>query len=178
MKAGKKISIAAISGMIFLTLPSVAKANDPGSCFMVTSSGKTVSLGRLCGITPQPSTPKVFRVPIKRRLGKTPIIDVNFNGNQAFEMVLDTGASVILITQEVATALKLQPSGKMKASIADGSMVEFKTSNVPTIAVGGAVLNNAKVVIAPKAKIGLLGHDFFEKYDIKILEKQVEFYLR
>jgi aspartyl protease family protein len=106
------------------------------------------------------------------------VIDVNFNGSQAFEMVLDTGASGILITQEAATALKLKPSGIIKASIADGSIVEFKTSNVLTITVGGAVLNNAKVAIAPKANIGLLGHDFFEKYDIKILEKQVEFYPR
>ncbi len=57
-------------------------------------------------------------------------------------------------------------------------MVEFKTSNVLTVAVGGAVLNNAKVAIAPKAKIGLLGHNFFEKYDIKILANQVEFYPR
>ncbi|MFM2061962.1 MAG: hypothetical protein RLZZ507_1632 [Cyanobacteriota bacterium] len=178
MNVFNKIGIAAISGMMFLTVPSVATANDPGGCFMVTSSGKTVSLGSLCGITPPPSTPKVFRVPIKRRLGKTPVIDVNFNGSQAFEMVLDTGASGILITQEAATALKLKPSGIIKASIADGSIVEFKTSNVLTITVGGAVLNNAKVAIAPKANIGLLGHDFFEKYDIKILEKQVEFYPR
>ncbi|MBD2294558.1 retroviral-like aspartic protease family protein [Anabaena sphaerica FACHB-251] len=178
MNAIKKIGITAISGMMLLTLPSVATANDPGGCFMVTSSGKTVSLGQLCGMTPPPSTPKVFRIPIKRRIGKTPIIDVTFNGNQVFEMVVDTGATGILITQEVATALKLQPSGTMKASIADGSIVEFKTSNVLTVSVGGAVLNNAKVAIAPKARIGLLGHDFFEKYDLKILEKQVEFYPR
>lgn len=178
MKAIKNIGIAAISGMMFLTVPSVATANDPGGCYMVTSSGKTVSLGTLCGMTPAPSTPKVFKVPIKRRLGKTPVIDVNFNGTQAFEMILDTGASGILITEKMAQALKLQPSGTMKASIADGSIVEFKTSNVLTVAVGGAVMNNAKVAIAPKAKIGLLGHDFFEKYDIKILANQVEFYPR
>jgi hypothetical protein len=34
------------------------------------------------------------------------------------------------------------------------------------------------VAIAPKAEIGLLGHAFFENYDIKILEKEVEFHKR
>ncbi|MGM3305525.1 retropepsin-like aspartic protease family protein [Anabaena sp. WFMT] len=178
MKAVQRVGIAAVSGIMFLTVPSVAKANDPGGCFMVTSSGKTLSLGQLCGMTPPPSTPKVFRVPIKRRSGQTPIIDVNFNGNQVFEMVVDTGASGILITQGMATALKIQPSGTVKASIADGSIVEFKTGNISTIAVSGAVVKNARVAIAPKAMIGLLGHDFFGKYDVKILEKQVEFHQR
>jgi aspartyl protease family protein len=178
MNVIKKIGIAAVSGIMLLTVPSVATANDPGGCYMVTSSGKTVSLGSLCDMTPAPSTPKFFTVPIKRRSGKTPIIDVTFNGSQTMEMVFDTGASGILITEKMAQSLKLQPLGKIKASIADGSIVEFKTSNVLTVSVGGAVLNNAKVAIAPKANIGLLGHDFFEKYDIKILEKQIEFYPR
>ncbi|WP_016952844.1 TIGR02281 family clan AA aspartic protease [Anabaena sp. PCC 7108] len=176
MKAVERIGIASLSGMMFLTAPYVAKANDPGACFMVTSSGKTVSLGQLCGVS-QPNI-KVFRVPIKRRSGKTPIIDVNFNGNQVFEMIVDTGASGILITQGMATALNVQPSGKVNAMIADGSVVEFKTGNISTIAVSGAVINNVRVAIAPKARIGLLGHDFFEKYDVKILEKQVEFQQR
>jgi aspartyl protease family protein len=33
--------------LIFMTIPSVAKANDPGLCFMVTSSGKKISLGQM-----------------------------------------------------------------------------------------------------------------------------------
>ncbi|AFZ26092.1 Retroviral aspartyl protease [Cylindrospermum stagnale PCC 7417] len=168
-----RIGIAAVYSMIVLTVPSVAKANDAGGCFMVTSSGKTIGLGQLCGMN-QPN-PRVFQVPIKRRSAKTPIIDVYFNGNQVFEMVVDTGASGILITQQMATALKIQPLGMINATIADGSVVEFKTGNIPTIAVGRAVVNNATVAIAPKASIGLLGHDFFGNYDITILEKQIQF---
>ena len=37
--------IPIISGLIVLTIPSVATANDPGLCLMVTSSGKKISLG-------------------------------------------------------------------------------------------------------------------------------------
>ncbi|NET02114.1 MAG: aspartyl protease [Sphaerospermopsis sp. SIO1G1] len=179
MKVIKNIGIAAISSMMLTTLSPVATANDPGGCYMVTSSGKTVSLGSICGMTKTPSsTPTVFRVPIKRRIGKTPIIDVRFNGGQTFEMVFDTGATGILITKKMAQALKFKPMGKVKARIADGSLVEFNTGRVLTVGVGGAVVNNPQVTVAPKAKIGLLGHGFFEKYDLKILKDEIELYPR
>jgi predicted aspartyl protease len=169
-----KIAIPTIlPAIIALTLPSIAIAEDPGTCFMVTSSGRTISLGKLCGVTTPNSG--FFRVPIKRRSGKTPVIDVTFNGNQVFEMILDTGASGSLITQEMAKSLNIKPSGIINVSIADGSQVKFKTSIVTSIGVSGAVVNNIEVAIAPKADIGLLGHDFFENYDVKILEKQIEF---
>jgi predicted aspartyl protease len=170
------INIAMMVGMptlVFLAFLHRAKAEDPGSCFMVTSSGRTISLGKLCGVTPVDS--RIFRVPIKRRIGKTPVLDVTFNQQQTFEMILDTGASSTLITQKIANALQLQPTGKINAQIADGTEVQFFTGKVKSITVGPAIANNIEVAIAPKASIGLLGHDFFDNYDIKILEKEVEF---
>ncbi|MDZ7958815.1 MAG: retropepsin-like aspartic protease [Aulosira sp. DedQUE10] len=159
--------------LIFLAFWHRATAQDLGSCFMVTSSGRTISLGKLCGVTPPEN--RVFRVPIKRRIGKTPVIDVTFNQQKTFEMILDTGASSTLITLKMANTLQLQATGKVNAQIADGTEVQFLTSKVKDITVGGAVANNIEVAIAPKASIGLLGHDFFDNYDIKILEKEVEF---
>jgi len=159
--------------LIFLAFWHRATAEDLGTCFMVTSSGRSISLGKLCGVTPPDSG--VFRIPIKRRVGKTPVIDVTFNEQQTFEMILDTGASSTLITLKMANTLKLQPTGKVNAQIADGTEVQFLTSKVKYITVGGVVANNIEVAIAPKASIGLLGHDFFDNYDIKILEKEVEF---
>ncbi len=176
MVANGRLFIAMIPALMFLLLPPVAEANDPGGCFMVTSSGQTISLGKLCGAT-QPNT-GLFRVPIKRRSGKTPVIDVTFNGNQVFEMIVDTGASGTLITDRMAKALNIQPSGTINASIADGSEVQFKTGIIQTITVSGAVANNLEVAIAPKADIGLLGHDFFDNYDLKILTNAIEFQRR
>ncbi|BAY32175.1 hypothetical protein NIES2107_40620 [Nostoc carneum NIES-2107] len=181
MKNARSIRLLAINLAVMVGVPTLlflafwhrATAEDLGSCFMVTSSGRTISLGKLCGVTPPDNG--VFRVPIKRRLGKTPVIDVTFNQRQTFEMILDTGASSTLITLKMAATLQLQPTGKVNAQIADGTVVQFLTSQIKDIAVGGAVANNIEVAIAPKASIGLLGHDFFDNYDIKILEKEVEF---
>jgi predicted aspartyl protease len=169
---------ALIPTLIFLAFSHRATGDDPGACYMVTSSGKTVGLGSLCGNLVAPLNNKVFRVPIKRRFGGTPIIDVTFNDKKIFEMIVDTGASETIITLSMANTLQLQATGTMQAQIADGSQVEFPTSKVKSIAVSGITANNLQVAIAPKASIGLLGHDFFGKYDIKILEKEIEFHHR
>ncbi|MCC5610363.1 retroviral-like aspartic protease family protein [Nostoc sp. CHAB 5834] len=175
------VNLAAIGLMptlIFLAFSHRATADDPGACYMITSSGKTIRLGRLCSNIPVASDKRVFRVSIKRRFGGTPVIDVTFNNKKTFEMIVDTGSSETIITQGMANTLELQPTGTMQAQIADGSQVEFPTSKVKSIAVGGVTANNLRVAIAPKASIGLLGHDFFGSYDIKILEKEVEFHHR
>ncbi|MCC5644434.1 retroviral-like aspartic protease family protein [Nostoc sp. CHAB 5824] len=176
-------AIALMPTLIFLAFSHRATADDPGVCYMITSSGKTVGLGRLCGNTniaaPVDTVDnRVFRVSIKRRFGGTPVIDVTFNDKKTFEMIVDTGASGTIITQAMANTLKLQATGTMQAQVADGSEVEFPTSKVKSIAAGGVTANNLQVAIAPKASIGLLGHDFFGNYDIKILEKEVEFHHR
>jgi len=106
------------------------------------------------------------------------VIDVTFNDKKTFEMIVDTGANNTLIPLKLAIALQLQPTGVMKAQIADGTQVEFSTSKVKSIAAGGAIAKNIQVAIAPKAEFGLLGHDFFGNYDIKILETEVEFHPR
>jgi hypothetical protein len=167
--------------LLFLAFSHRAIAEDPGSCFMITSSGRRIGLGTLCATKKIPShnnNNQVFRVPIKRRLGRTPVIDVTFNDKKTFEMIVDTGAHGTLITSGMASTLKLQATGMMQAQIADGTQVQFPTGKVMSMAAGGVVANNLEVAIAPKAGIGLLGHDFFGNYDIKILEKEVEFHTR
>ncbi|MEG3967706.1 retropepsin-like aspartic protease [Microcoleus sp. T2B6] len=122
--------------------------------------------------------PQVFQAKIKRRAGGTPVIDVVFNGNQTFEMILDTGASGTLISQRMATALGVRPVRTIRAGIADGSFVEFPIGVVRSIRVGGAAIQNVEVAIAKQMPIGLLGHDFFGNYDVKIKKDVVEFYVR
>ncbi|MEG4814254.1 retropepsin-like aspartic protease [Microcoleus sp. K5-D4] len=125
-----------------------------------------------------PGNPQVFQAKIKRRAGGTPVIDVVFNGNKTFEMILDTGASGTLISQRMATALGVRPVRTVRAGIADGSVVEFPIGRVRSIRVGGAVIQNVEVAIAKQMPIGLLGHDFFGNYDVKIKKDVVEFYVR
>lgn len=118
----------------------------------------------------------VFVAPIKRRIGGTPIINVTFNGNQQFEMILDTGASGTVITQGMADVLGIVPFGKAKANTASAKAVEFPIGYVNSIEAGGVTVNKIPVAIAgSELETGLLGHDFFGEYEITIKRDVVEF---
>lgn len=118
----------------------------------------------------------VFTAPIKRRIGGTPIVEVTFNGQQQFEMIVDTGASGTVITQQMADALRIVPVGKAKANTASSRAVEFPVGYVNSMAVGGVIVNKVAVAIAgAELETGLLGHDFFGNYDVTIKRNVVEF---
>lgn len=136
-------------------------------------------------LSPEPALPSsavvipdeaVFTAPIKRRIGGTPIVEVTFNGQQQFEMIVDTGASGTVITQEMANALGIVTVGKAKANTASSRAVEFPVGYVNSMAVGGVVVNKVAVAIAgAELETGLLGHDFFGNYDVTIKRNVVEF---
>ncbi len=147
------------------------------TCFMVTSSGKQLNLGSLCGeeniASPQLSKDGVIRIKIKKRYASTPVVDVSFNG-KTFEMIFDTGASSTLITQSMANALSIQPIGYREVIIADGSTLKLPVTAIKQVSAGGLVNRNMAVTVASKADVGLLGHDFFGNYDIKIKRNEIE----
>ncbi len=121
----------------------------------------------------------VFKVPIKRRAGRTPVIEVTFNGGQVFEMIVDTGASGTVITQEMAQSLGVEPEGEVTADTASGKAVKFATGRVRSIAVPGVVAKNVRVAIGGDAlEVGLLGQDFFANYDVWIRQNVIEFHQR
>ncbi|ALF53526.1 hypothetical protein ACX27_12840 [Nostoc piscinale CENA21] len=123
-----------------------------------------------------PREKNVFVAPIKRRVGGTPIVEVTFNGQQKFDMIVDTGASGTVITQEMANALGIIPVGKAKANTASSRAVEFPVGYVDSMAISGVRVNRVPVAIAgTDLETGLLGHDFFGNYDVTIKRNVVEF---
>ncbi len=120
---------------------------------------------------------QVFQAPIKRRASGTPVIDVTFNNSQQVEMIVDTGASGTVITQQTAAALGVLPVAKAKANTASDTAVEFSIGYVDSIEIGGAQILDVPVAIAPSPQLetGLLGHDFFGNYDVTIKRDVVEF---
>lgn len=119
---------------------------------------------------------QVFYAPIVRREGNTPVIQVTFNGNQRFEMIVDTGASGTLITQRMAQALGVVPVAAAMVDTASERGVTVPLGYVNSIEVNGAVAQDVLVAIAgPQLGIGLLGHDFFGNYDVTIRQNEVEF---
>lgn len=124
----------------------------------------------------QPNQARTFYAPIIRREGNTPVVRVKFNGNHAFDMIVDTGASGTLITSQMASALGVVPVAQANVDTASQKSVVFPLGYVQSIEVGGALASNVMVAIAgAELDVGLLGHDFFGHYDVTIREKEVEF---
>lgn len=123
-----------------------------------------------------PSSGRVYVARIKRRAGGTPVIDVTFNGNRTFEMIVDTGASGTVITSAMASTLGVKVIGKARVDTASDKSVEVPLAYVNSIAVGGAAIQGVVVAIGNSAlDTGLLGHDFFDDYDVTIKRDVVEF---
>ena len=173
--------LAILLALVAHSLPAAATTHPDETCYLVTASGQHIGLNQLCGELPMTATSKksgIVRAKIKRHISAIPVIDVTFNGGQTFEMIVDTGASSTLITQDMAELLQIQPARIVRAGIADGSVVQFPTGYVRSMAVDSVMAKNIEVTIANRMSIGLLGHDFFGNYDVKIKRDVIEFYPR
>lgn len=159
-----KSAVQAGSSPLVAARPTAASAPDENPAQPAPQDSKSATSGQ------------VFSAPIVRRAGSTPVVQVTFNGNQSFDMILDTGASGTLITQQMADMLHVVPVGETSVDTASAQGVSLPLGYVQSIGVGGAVVNNVLVAVAgPELSVGLLGHDFFGHYDVTIRENDVEF---
>ncbi len=178
--------LALMSG--FLVVPEVrAIAQELPGCFLKNKAGNYVRLNNIC-IFPDSTfdptststasasgTPGVYQAQIVRRQGGIPVIEVVFNENQTFEMLVDTGASGTAITPAMAEILGVIPTATATADTPSQRNAEFNIGLVESVRVGGATMSNLPVAIAPALGLGLLGQDFFGDYDVTIKEDVIEF---
>lgn len=167
------------SGMTLMS--SAVSTQAQQACFMQGADGRQINLGHLCGTTPAKVAPRevqVFQIPIKRRLGNIPTVDVTFNGNQTFEMLFDTGATAIAITPRMANLLGVQIVGQGKTETAGGS-VQVGIGRVASVAAGNYSAKNLEVgIVSTLREPGLLGQNFYGHYDVTIKQKVIELRVR
>jgi len=161
---------------------STALANPDGVVVLAPrnpSTGSSYSAPPQATATPAPVSSGgsgVYQVPILRRAGGTPVINVTYNGNRQFEMILDTGASGTVITAQMAAALNVVPVGQASVDTASERNVTFPLGYVDSIEAGGAIAQDVLVAVAgPSLGVGLLGQDFFSRYDVTVRQNVVEF---
>jgi clan AA aspartic protease (TIGR02281 family) len=174
--------IGALVAIFSFFSPVVVKAQEQQGCFMLGADNNPISLGSLCSYnnssninSNKKATNGVFEIPIKRRKNGIPIIDVKFNDGHTFEMMLDTGATVITVTPEIAETLGLKIEDIVSVSTPSDAEVKMPLSKVKVVSVGGMTANNLETIIAESLDMGLLGQNFFEGYDVTIKRDSIEF---
>ena len=194
----KKLFNLVLFTTLFNSLAVTALA-DNSTCFMLDSNGNQINLGSLCQSAPTNrsnyQTPQhnrqnnynrdslyrernskgVYIVPIKSRRGGIPVIDVKFNNRHVFEMMLDTGASDIVITKQMAKALRVQHYQNVWVSTPSNNRVAMSSGFVYSVGVAELSLSNPLVITSPTMDMGLLGQSFFSGYDMTIKSDTIEF---
>lgn len=182
----KKVLNLIIWTVLFNSIGVAVRAEN-STCFMLDADGNQINLGFLC----QSSAPKherfiyqspqgdqekgVYTVPIKSRRGGIPVIDVKFNDRYVFEMMLDTGASQIVITKQMAKTLKVNHTNDVWVSTPSSNRVKMPSGYLYSVGVAEISQSNPFVITSPSMDMGLLGQSFFSRYDITIKSDVIEF---
>ncbi|WP_228052615.1 TIGR02281 family clan AA aspartic protease [Nodosilinea sp. LEGE 07298] len=154
------------------------KAQEYKQHLAAAQNRATGSIAPAAALTPAPKAALpaglVAQIPIQRRQGGTPIVDVTLRGSsgtQTFPMLFDTGATGTLITVEMAQAVGATIVGTTQARIADGSVVSLPIAYVDAVELGG--LRREQVIVAIGGSYGLLGQDIYGEYGIAIGSHQI-----
>ncbi len=109
------------------------------------------------------------------------ILPTFINGIGPFSFVLDTGANLAIITEELAKDLILQNTETKEGLGAGGKRIKVKLGEVSSFSVGSAKIENAKVGVMqtlPKCiGQGVVGYDFLKHYVLIIDYIENKFYL-
>ena len=193
-RIAKKLTALAI-GLSAIAAPTAAIAQEYAGCFWIDDRGKRIDLSEFCpqplpdaeGTAAAPNSPmglppiasdsssNTIVVPIVRRDAGIPVVSVLFDG-QPYDMLLDTGASVVVLPGRVARELGIQATGSMLVSTASAARVEFGVSQVASVQPGSLVMNDLDVAIAGDnaLDIGLLGQNFYSDYDLTVRQDTIE----
>lgn len=165
----------------------IAVRADNSTCFMLDEDGNQINLGFLCQNSaprynrdryqspPRDREKSVYTVPIKSRRAGIPVIDVQFNDRYIFEMMLDTGASQIVITKQMAKILKVNHTHDVWVSTPSNNRVRMPSGYLYSVGVAEISQSNPFVITSPSMDMGLLGQSFFGRYDMTIKSDVIEF---
>jgi predicted aspartyl protease len=171
-----KLLAPVVLALGLLVFSPTANTSANSECFLQAPGGRQVDLSRLCGVSPGSAGPaRSFRMPILRRVSGIPTVIVIFNDRHRYEMLFDTGASGIVLTETMARSIGVRKEREMKAKTA-GGIVTGHLGRVASVSAGDFTLKNPVVSIFPTLEgIGLLGQSFFKGYEVTIKQDVIEF---
>ncbi len=149
-------------------LPSQVPAQKPRTTSISSNDSTSTNDEKVASVEGEekekaPDNREVYTATINRRLNGNPVINVTLNGSSSVEMSVSPGGGGTMITQFTATSLGIVPDADKRAA------------KVKSINAGGAVVNNVNATVSPSAEVGVLGKEFFSKYDVEVKDDVVEF---
>jgi clan AA aspartic protease (TIGR02281 family) len=115
--------------------------------------------------------------------GHVPHVDVNLNGKVTRSLVLDSGASLIALTSDLAKALDMTPGPQdpvIHMQLADGKVVEARQMVLKSVRVGQFTVENVECAVLPDTLVAadnLLGGSFLRNFVYKLDPEAGELHL-
>jgi aspartyl protease family protein len=103
-----------------------------------------------------------------------PMVEVTFNGTVVRELVVDSGASMVCLTADLAKQLNMVPTDKdetIQFTQADGKRVEAKKMTLKSIRVGQFTVADVECAVLPASLVAaepLLGGTFLNNFVYKM----------
>ncbi|MDB5174189.1 MAG: hypothetical protein JWN51_2962 [Phycisphaerales bacterium] len=121
-------------------------------------------------------------IPIKHE-NEVPTVEVTLNGTTTREMIVDSGASMVCLTADLAKQLKMNPTDKdqtISFKMADGKVVEAKLMVLKSVRVGQFTVEDVECAVLPPSLVAaepLLGGTFLNNFIFKVDPKAGELHL-
>ncbi|MDB5291731.1 MAG: hypothetical protein JWL69_2972 [Phycisphaerales bacterium] len=121
-------------------------------------------------------------IPVKHE-HEVPTVEVTLNGTTTREMVVDSGASMVCLTADLAKQLKMIPTDKdptIHLQLADGKVVEARQMVLKSVRVGQFTVEDVDCAVLPESLVAaepLLGGTFLNNFIFKIDPKAGEMHL-
>jgi clan AA aspartic protease (TIGR02281 family) len=115
-----------------------------------------------------------FHIPFFRTPSGIMLVDVIINSSVRARMVFDTGAALVIISQELSQKINQDGGGDKRVKLRTaGGEVEGQYTVIPKIELGPASRENVQAVINPQANVfkdfdGLLGMSFLADFQVSI----------
>src|SRR5439155_23427047 len=113
-------------------------------------------------------------IPLDVEDGVRAFVNVTLNGNISEKILIDSGASMVALTQPTADKLGLRsgPDDKMlELRLADGSKSRGRLVTIKSVRVGQFTVSDVDAVVLPeeaKKEYGLLGGTFLQHFVYRI----------
>ncbi|MEL6900808.1 MAG: tetratricopeptide repeat protein [Cyanobacteria bacterium J06606_4] len=114
-------------------------------------------------------------VSIKTYKNHLPVLEVMLDGIAKFDMVIDRNAPNSIITQRMANQLNLTTVSYQYVYLADGTPMELSIARLRSVVIGGTIITDVYVAIAPDNATVVLGKDCFSAYSIRISGNDITF---
>ena len=114
-----------------------------------------------------------YKIDLKQRRGSI-IVEAKLNGHLNTSLIVDTGATIVLLAPEIADKLGVirKDSFSFFATLANGEKVKAYPVLLESVTVGEATVKNVQAAVLEKSQPGLqnglLGMSFLGNFTIRI----------